>query len=98
MWEVPAFGDDLGADDEVDFAGFDGAGGFGGGGGALDGVAGHDEDAGFGKRRAGFFGDAFDAGADGVVPSLVEFTPNWIAGQFEEWTKKGAGAGAEVSR
>ena len=40
--------------------------------------------------------ELLDAGADGVVPSLVEFTPNWIAGQFEEWTKKGAGA--EVSR
>ena len=63
--EVPAFGDDLGADDEVDLAGLDAGGGLGGGVRAGHGVAGHDEDAGGWEGGGGFFGDAFDAGSDG---------------------------------
>ena len=37
--------------------------------------------------------ELLDAGADDVVPSLVEFTPDWIAGRFEAWAKKAAEAG-----
>ncbi len=65
MREVPAFGDHLGADYQVDLAGFDGGDGAGGVSRCADDVAGHDEAAGLGELGFGFLGDALDAGADG---------------------------------
>ena len=37
--------------------------------------------------------ELLSAGADDVVPSLVEFTPEWIESRFEAWSKKAAEAG-----
>ena len=65
MREMPAFGDDLGADDQIDFSTFDSPGGGGGGVWAGHRVAGHDQAAGVRKKFGGFLGDAFHPGSDG---------------------------------
>ena len=64
MRKMPAFGDELGADNQVNRPVFDRMGGGGGGVRAGDGVAGHDQAAGFGEDQGGFLGDALDAGPD----------------------------------
>ena len=62
--EVPALGDDLGADHQVDLALGDPAHRLGGGVRARQGVAGHHQDARVGEGGAGLLGDPLHAGAD----------------------------------
>ena len=62
--KVPAFGDDLRADDKIDLAGRDGVRGCGGGVRAGKGVARHDEPAGGLEDLGGLLRDALDTGAD----------------------------------
>ena len=65
MREMPAFGDDLRADEQIDLARRDRARRLGRGVRAGQRVARHHQAARVGEQRRRFLGDALDAGADG---------------------------------
>ena len=64
MWEMPAFGDELRADDQIDFPRFNCTRGGCSGVGASYGIAGHDQASGVGEKSGRLFRNALDARTD----------------------------------